>query len=235
MNIRLFSFLFFAVIIGFESCKDKDLPPATPLPAYLNVVNATTDTIKFYINGTRQNNLSDLFVGGSTSYLSVISGTQNYKFSDAVGNFATLFSTTYDLLDSVNYSLFVAGATPDKAFLIADPLLSAYDILLADTTDTLNTQSTIRFVNASPDAGLLHVTVGAGDTVNINNAAFKYTGPYMLFTSGLKEVKVFQAGSSIAKIDTMITFPALARITLFTKGLLNGKGTSAFSVAIFDY
>jgi len=235
MNIRLFALLFFAVIIGFESCKDKDLPPATPLQAYLNVVNATTDTIKFYINGTRQNNVSNLFVGGSTSYLSVISGTQNYKFSDAVGNFATLFTTTYDLLDSVNYSLFVAGATPDKAFLIADPLLSAYNALAADSTDTLGTESVVRFVNASPDAGALNVTVGAGDTVNINNAAFKYAGPYILFTSGLKEVKVFQTGSTTPKIDTMITFLSLQRYTLFTKGLLNGKGTSAFSVSIFDY
>jgi len=235
MNIRFFALLFFAVLTGFMSCKNKDVPPATPLQAYLNVVNVSQDTIKYYINGTRQNNASNLFVGGSTSYLGVISGNQNYKFSKGNGDFGTLFTTTYDLVDSVNYSLFVAGTTPDKSFLVADPLLMAYNILAADTTDTLGTQSTIRFVNASPDAGLLNVTVGAGDTVNVNNAAFKYAGPYMLFTSGLKEVKVYQAGSTIPKIDIMITFQALSRITLFTKGLVNGKGTSAFSVSTFDY
>jgi hypothetical protein len=235
MNTRVFALLFFAAVTGFISCKNKDLPPATPLQAYLNVVNASPDTIKYYINGTRQNNTSNLFVGGSTAYLAVISGKQSYKFSKATGDFTTLFTTTYDLTDSVNYSLFVAGTTPDQSFLVADPLLMAYNILAADTADKSGTQSTIRFVNASPDAGSLNVTVGAGDTVNVNNASFKYTGPYMLFKSGLKEVKVYQAGSSMAKIDTMINFQAVSRITLFTKGLINGKGSSAFSVSTFDY
>jgi plastocyanin len=229
MNVRIFALLFFAVLTGLVSCKDKDLPQATPLQAYLNVVNATPDTIKYYINGTRQNNTSNLFVGGQTGYLYVPSGTQNYKFSDAVGKFPVLFATTYSLADSTYYSLFVAGTTPDKAFVIADPLSLADTILVHGIADT---SAVIRFVNASPDSGPLNVTVGAGDTVNFTNQAFGTHTNFTLFNAGAKEVKVFQTGSGTPKIDTTITFQPGNIYTLFTKGSVTGKGTATFSVTL---
>jgi len=229
MNTRKFAFLFCAVVSVFMSCKNKDLLPATPLITDLNVVNATSDTIKYFINGTRQNDLSSIYVGGQTAYQQVISGTQNYKIADATGSFPVLFSTEYTLTDSAYYSLFVAGATADKAFLSLDPIAAANTTIDADTTGLL---SVIRFVNASPSVGSLNVTVGTGDTVNITNAAFKYVGSYLPFTSGTKEVKVYPAGSTTAVVDTTITFVTHNVYTLFTHGQLNGKGVSAFSVTL---
>jgi len=140
-----------------------------------------------------------------------------------------LFSTEYTLTDSAYYSLFVAGATADKAFLSLDPIAAANTTIDADTTGLL---SVIRFVNASPSVGSLNVTVGTGDTVNITNAAFKYVGSYLPFTSGTKEVKVYPAGSTTAVVDTTITFVTHNVYTLFTHGQLNGKGVSAFSVTL---
>ena len=231
MNKRFLT-LFFAAIACLMSCKNKDIVPATPLTTALNVVNASADTVKYYINGTRQDNTADLFFGGQTGYLSVISGTQNYKFSKATGNFATLFSESFTLDTAQNYSLFVAGTTADKAFLLTDPLAYASTILAADTVDTLVTPSVIRFVNASPDAGDLNVTVGVGDTVNFTNCKFGTQTSFVTFTSGAKEIKVFTNSGATLSIDTTITFQAEQIYTLFTKGMLNGKGTSLFSVTL---
>jgi len=229
MRTRLFTLLFFAVITGFLSCKNKDLPLPVGTTTRLNVTNAGADTLKFFINGTRQNQLSAIFAGGSTGYLTVLSGTQNYRFSKSNEGFPTLFTTTFTLNTSTYYSIFVGGETLDKTFLTVDPIVAA-DTLLA--TDTTLTTSVIRFVNASPDAGPLDVRVGGGDTVHITNASFKYVGNYTLFKAGLKEVKVYQTGSDTAKIDTMITFNTGNIYTLFTKGLLNGKGNAVFSVGL---
>jgi hypothetical protein len=231
MNVRLLVLLFFVVITGMLSCKDKDLPTPPGATTALNVVNATADTIKYYINGTRQNNTSPIFVGGATGYLSVLAGTQNYKFSKSNRGFPVLFTTTFDLDTLTNYSIFVCGETADKTFKTIDPLEQADTLLAHDKTLK---SSVIRFVNCSPDAGPLNVTVGVGDTVNVNSAPFEYVGNYTLFTGGVKHVKVYQGGSSTPKIDTIITFNTTSIYTLFTKGLLNGKGNAQFSVSLIN-
>ena len=229
MKTRLFTLLFFAVITGFMSCKNKDLPPPVSATTKLNVTNAYADTLKFFINGTRQNQASAIFAGGSTGYLKVLSGTQNYRFGKSNEGFPTLFTTTFTLDTATFYSIFVGGETVDQTFLTVDPIVAA-DTLLA--TDTTFTTSVIRFVNASSDAGPLEVRVGGGDTVHVTNAAFKYVGNYKLFKAGLKKVKVYLAGSDTAKIDTTIAFSTGNIYTLFTKGHLNGKGNAKFSIGL---
>jgi len=230
MNARLSVLLFFAVVVGFFSCKDKDLPPPAVLKSTLNVFNATADTIKYYINGTRQNDHSALFVGGSTGYLPVPAGTQNYKFSKSNNGFPTLFTTSYSLDTGRFYSIFVGGETADKAFLVDDPFAAADAIIIPDT---LGTQSAIRFVNASPDVGALDFTVDKGDTVSLKNCAFKYASTFLGVNSGTKEIKVFATGESTPKIDTMITFSPNQVYTLFTRGSFTGKGNAVFGITSF--
>src|ERR1700761_5871081 len=79
------------------SCKDKDLVPPTPARTTVNVSNATNGAIKYFINGTRQNDLSAIYAGGSSGYLTVPGGTQNYQFNNANPNFNELFTTTLTL------------------------------------------------------------------------------------------------------------------------------------------
>jgi len=229
MNARLLIIFSIAVITGFWSCKDKDFPPPVGATTQLNVTNAGSDTIKYFVNGTRINQFSAIFAGGSTGYLSVLSGTQNYRFSKSNEGFPTLFTTTFTLDTATYYSIFVAGETVDKSFLIVDPIVAARALL---STDTTFTTSVIRFVNASPDAGPLEVRVGGGDTVHVTNAAFKSASSYMMFKAGLKEVKVYQSDSTTPKIDTVITFNTGNIYTLFTKGLVNGKGAAEFNVGL---
>ena len=214
------------------SCKNKDLPLPAGATTRLNVFNATADTIKFFINGTRQNNFTPIFIGGATCYLSVLSGQQNYRFSKANNGFATLFNTTFNLDTSNYYSIFVGGETANLAFKIKDPIDSLLTVIAADTTVATNVNAFVRYVNATPGTDKFDVTVGGGDTVNFKGYAFGTWGVFKPFISGTKKVRVYVNGSTTAQIDTAIIFTAGIGYTLFTHGQLAGKEGNAFTVTV---
>jgi hypothetical protein len=214
------------------SCKNKDLPPPVGAKTGLNVINATGDTIKFFINGTRQNNFTPIFIGGATGYLTVLAGEQNYRFSKSNEGFPTLFTTTYNLVDSTYYSIFVGGETANQAFKIKDPIDSLLTAIQADTTTATNVNAFVRYVNATPGTDKFDVTVGGGDTVNLKGYAFGTWSIFKPFISGLKHVKVYLNSSGALQLDTSITFNAGIGYTLFTHGQLTGKGGNTFGVGV---
>src|ERR1700744_4124287 len=232
MRTGLFTLLFFAVITGFLSCKNKDLPLPVGATTGLNVINATGDTIKFFINGTRQDNFAPIYIGGATGYIPVLSGEQNYRFSKANEGFPTLFNTTFNLAAPDFYSIFVGGETANLAFKIKDPIDSLLAVIQADTLPTTNVNAFVRYVNATPGTDKFEVTVGGGDTVNLKDYAFGTWSTFKPFTSGTKKVRVYVNGSDTAKIDTPITFAAGIGYTLFTHGPVNGKGGNTFAVGV---
>jgi hypothetical protein len=219
MNIKCL-FLLLITLIGLSSCKNNDNVFKTVTYTDLTIVNASPDTLNFYLNGTRQNNSSSLYpIGNVTHDQSIPSGPQNYQFKKA-GNSAVLFSVPLNLTANTFYSLYLTGESADRAFYHADTLYR----------DTLPNMATIRFVHAASDAGNLDVYVG--DTVNFKNRSFKTTSVFLPIASGPQEVKVFQTGATIPKVDTLITLQANTIYTLFSKGLVNGKGSSAFGVGV---
>jgi len=221
MKNTAYLILFFIVlIIGIASCKNNDEVFVTYGPAHINVVNAGTDTLNFYLNGTRQNNASSIYPGGQSLYLPVPDGQQNYEVKK-IGTANFLFSVPLTTADSSNTSLYVYGETANQTFITHDTLV--YYKLHLDTTQ-------IRFVNVSPDAGNLTVTVG--DTVHFASQAFKASTIFAPTGGGKKEVKIFQAGAATPLKDTSIVFQPGGVYTLFSKGLLNGKGNAAFGVGV---
>ena len=222
---------FIGIFAFLSSCKDKDYPQATPdTNTNLNVINATADTLNYYINGMRQNNASSLYPGGSTYYLNPITGAQNYSFKKN-GSAVVLFNTTYtlDTGKNVNYSIFIGGESNAKTFLTVDNLNQANQVVAADAS---NTTGALRFVHAAPGMGALNVVVNKGDTINLTNCSFKYVSPFMLVKDTVNEVKVYQTGSSTPIVDTTFTFQSDVIYTLFAKGMVNGSGNSAFSVVL---
>jgi len=211
--------IFFAAVLAAESCKNNDEVFKTVLKANLNVVNASPDVLNFYLNGTRQNNSSSLYPGSQSFYLSVPEGADNFQFKNA-GTFNVLFSVPLTLKDSLNYSLYVTGASAGNSFATIDSLF----------VDTAQNTTQIKFVNASPDAGNLNVFVG--DTVNFLSRAFKTTTVFLATGSGIKEVKISQTGSPTPLIDTPITFQPGRIYSLVSRGLLKGTGNAKFSVGI---
>jgi hypothetical protein len=219
MNIKL-SFLLMAILaFGLASCKKTgDASPAAVQNTNLNVTNASTDTLNYYLNGTRVNNASYIYPLGSSGYLGVAVGQQNYQFK-SLRSPVVLMSLALALDSGKTYSLYVAGRSADLTF-------STIDTLVADTGNL----ATIRFVNASPDAGNLDVMVG--DTVNFKSRAFKTSTVFLPVIPGDKRIRIYQSGSSTPKIDETRTLIAGRVYTLFTKGSLKGTGTAALSTGI---
>jgi hypothetical protein len=222
MNTKIPIFLFAVFVIGLASCKKGtgDLVP-TVLTSSLDVINAGADTVNFYENGTRLNNTSNLYPLGTLGYLSVTAGAQNYQVKKA-GNPNTLITIPLTLSAANGYTLFIAGETADKTFMLKDQL----------GTDTTK-GAWIRFVNASPIDGTVDVTIGA--KFSYKNIAFKSATPYTKVSGGLNLLTIYQSGSS-----TPLTTPGNLNLTvggiytLYTKGVLNGTGNSAIGARIIQ-
>lgn len=220
MNTRLSVLFFCFVLLGLFSCKNNDEVFKPVVYTSLNVVNATVDTLNFYLNGTRQNNTSSLYPTGQSFYLTVPSGMQDFEFKKARTS-NVLFGVPLNLKGSTYNSLYVYGEGAGQTFDTNDVLL--IDTLHVDTTK-------VKFVNVSPDAGNLDMTVGS--SVRFKSLPLKSSTQYAELPGGLTEVKVFQTGSTIPLKDTSIQFQPGGIYTLFSKGLLNGKGNAAFGIGV---
>ena len=203
--------------VGFTSCKeDGDLAPMFK-PALLNTINTISNPVNVYQNGTRLNNLGTIGTGGQSGYFSVASGTQQYQLKKAGPDSPEYLINDYSLtLDvSKRYSLFVAGETPDKLFMVNDNQLNS------------STQASIRFVNTLPGTDNLDVTIGG---LSYSNTAFKSASVYSYINSGATSLKIYRAGTTTPVIDQTITLTAGTPYTVFTIGTLTGTGQNKFSV-----
>jgi hypothetical protein len=217
MNIR-YSILFLTLMTGgLLSCKNNDSVIRPALQTGLNVINATADTLNFYVNGTRQNGVSPLYPSGNTGLFLIPSGLQNYQFKKA-GNPNVLLSTPTNFTYNTLNSIYITGESADKVFTTRD---------VPPVIDTFKFTTAVRFVNAAPDAGNLDLFI---DSLKIPGAAYKSFSPFLLMGSGQKRIRVYLSGATIAKLDTTMAFQSNTDYTLFTKGLLNGKGNAAFNV-----
>lgn len=218
MNMKLPILLFVLLAFAYTSCKKTDDAPANRQTTNLNVINATTDTLNFYGNGSRINTLSSLYPLGSTGYIGVATGNQDYQFKSPRSP-VVLLSLPLKLDSGKVYSLYVAGRAASQTF-------STIDTLLADTLG----RAKIRFVNASPDAGNLDVMIG--DTVKFTSRAFKTSTVFLPVNAGAKRVRIFQSGSAVAKIDEMRTLTGGRVYSLFIRGGVTGTGGAALGTGL---
>lgn len=211
IQFKILALLVF-VGIGLLSCKkDGDIVVVLP-QAGLNTVNANNYAINVYQNGTRLNNLGSIGTGGKSGYFSVTAGTLQYQIKKASpDNPDYLISDLALQLDSAKtYSLFVAGDTSDKLFMLKDSVPSVP-----------GTMAAIRFVNTLPGTTNLDVTIG---TASYPNMAFKSFTEFSGVNSGATSLKVYQSGTATPIIDQTITLTAGTIYTIFTTGTLSGTG-----------
>jgi hypothetical protein len=233
MNYRLSILFFVLVVCSFAACKKQNyaVPNPPSFPPALDVVNATADTLDYFINGTRQNNYSDIYPNGATDYLNVLFGTQSYSFKKA-GSQITLFKQSYTLDTASNgyffYSLFVCGESSANTFLTPDNLSQAAGV------DTLANTAAVRFVNASPNAGNLDVVVSIGTSLSITNCAFKSVSSFKGLRDTVNDIKVYASGTTQLLKDTSVTFYSGQAYTLFSKGTPGGKGGAAFGLVVIS-
>jgi hypothetical protein len=228
MNIRFLVLLMIAVVTGFTACKKTyDDAPKVTTQTSLDVVNAYTDTVNFYLNGTRLNNNSNLYPGISSGYyvLNIPAGEQNYQikkmFNPASSTVQPLFSIPQPVDPYYYHSLFIAGPTVADAFFTQDAL--AGDTTVNDST------CYVRFVNASPDAGSLDFTVG--DTVKFTSQAFKTASGYVTVgVNGKKAISVYHTGQSTPILSGVYNIGPGNIYTFYAKGSISGTGATAFGI-----
>jgi hypothetical protein len=219
--MKLPVFILLLLVIGMASCKKEvDDAPVNPATTNLNVVNATADTLNFYVNGSRINVNSSLYPLGYSGYTGVAVGEYNFQFKKA-GKPAILFELPAVLESAVTYSAFVGGLSAEESF-------SIIDTLKADTSG----RAMVRFVNSSPGTGNLDVYVGAGDTVNFKARAFKTATVFVPVTPGNKSVRLQQSGSAAVLATVTRTFLAGRIYTIFSKGTVAGVGDNAIGTGL---
>jgi hypothetical protein len=225
MNNKVLVFFVFIAAWGLSSCKDKDTPPPASSYAAVIVVNATADTLNYYINGTRQNITSFIYPDGATVYANALAGTQNYQFKKA-SRPQVLFSKSFTLDSGQYYSIFLGGVSADNTFIISDALGNA-STLINDTT------AVIRFVNVAPNSGTLSLVVNAGDTINYKDAAYKTASPFMAIRAGIPQIiKIYQNGSSTPTVDTTFIVQASTAYTIYTTAVPGSTVNTVFNTAL---
>ncbi|MDB5109508.1 MAG: hypothetical protein JWR67_622 [Mucilaginibacter sp.] len=220
VNIKVFILLVF-VAIGLYACKNNGEIIPVVKTTLLNVVNADINPLNFYQNGTRLNNISSINPGSESDYMSVPNGTTIYQFKIAGSRTPDYIINNYSLkLDSSAHSLFAAGETADKLFLIKDvPLKDSSSVAM------------IRFVNASP--ATTNLTVSIGSSLTYSNQAFQSASNFTYIAPGTYTVNIYQAGSVTPLLSPQtITLIANTKYTLFTRGIINGTGQNALSASV---
>jgi len=226
MNIKPLLLVICAAFFCFEACKkNNDAPTINTSIDSLNFINAYSIPFNIYLNGSRLNSNSNLSIGGSSGYYTVPSGKQTYQvkkvFDASTAVVQTLFSYTPDLTAHHYYSLFVAGASDSSAFVIQD------NLPLGDTTSGV---CQVRFVNASPDAGNVDLSIGG---ITYPNQAFKTGSAFgHVDTATLSPIILIKSGTT----DTLINghYPLLQGYiyTFYAKGSLTGTGNSALGIGV---
>jgi ribosomal protein L27 len=217
MKVSLFLLFVMVVAGGLSSCsKASDDIFITPLTTTISVINAGPDTLNIYQRGTRLNSGSNLLPGGQYTSLQVATGTNNYQFKKA-GRAEVLIDVPFTIDTPATYTMFVGGQTAAQVFLLRDTLPKK------DTTY-------IRFVNASPLDNTLDLTIGSNS--NHKKIGFKSATKFIPVLSGQVPYFITKTGETTQIAKGTLTLTKNYTYTLFTKGVLDGKGTSLFGARI---
>ncbi|SDD60703.1 protein of unknown function [Mucilaginibacter pineti] len=221
MNISIRVLFFVALSVAvISSCKKNDDKPVDQLTTSVNFVNASNNTINFYLNGTRITNSSSYFPGGTLGYTQVTAGTQNYQVKIA-GSTVPLFTKAFPFDTAKVYSLYVAGQTADDTFFTTDTLV-------ADTADFAK----LRFVNASPSAGKLMLAfagTGVADVVMFDTVSYKRTTKFIRVKSGDVPIVIYRQGFPGQPLRDTITLAANGIYTIFGYGTVTLIGNQGLA------
>lgn len=230
---KYYSFIWSALPIGLciiamsvGSCKRSgdDVPP-TDTTSYLNVINVVTDirAVDFYLNGTRQNNNSAIYLYNSSGYLTVPKGEQQYQLKSDTDRTLLADIRLNPAAANAYYTLVVTGQQSKN---------NLATIFLNDNfvTNTVATNAQVRFVQASPGTAAYDVFVG--DSVSFKNQAFKSSTGFQSVGAGKKTVKVVLAGASTPMLLGTVTLQAGSYYTLLTEGVPGSTGNNAFGVSV---
>jgi hypothetical protein len=205
------------IAIGLSSCKENGEIVPVVQPTFLNFINADTAALNIYQNGTRINNISAISPGSRSGYLPIPSGAKIYQFKKAGA--ADYLINNYPLtLDySTNYTLYAAGETADKLFVLKDVFLAG-----------VQNMAEIRFINASPATTNFDVYIG---NLSFKNQSFKSATSFNNIAVGATVITIYPSGSTTPVFSKSFTLVVGATYNLFIKGI-PGNVQNPFSATL---
>lgn len=176
-----------SVVVGMSACvKNHDTTPAKPL-AGLAFVDASADgtPLDFYLSG-QQVNLNPLTPGNYFTYFNVYAGKVPATFYQT-GTTTSVAKDTITLLANHGYTLFLANVVAHPDF-----------ILTADSlTKPASGAISVRFVNASPDAGAVDVIVKGASNSIVSSPNYKSVSGFVSATVSISDsLQVRKSGTS---------------------------------------
>lgn len=176
-----------AVAIALSSCsKSHNNTPAKPV-AGLAFIDACPDApaLDFYLGG-QQVNLSPISAGNYFNYFNAYAGNIPVAFYQT-GTSTPVAKDTIAIPANHNYTLFLANVQAHADFILTKDSL----------TKPVSGSNSVRFVNASPDAGAVDLIVKGASTSIIQNATYKSVSGFLPVTLTVTDsLQVRQSGTS---------------------------------------
>jgi hypothetical protein len=172
--------------VFLSSCLKTNNNNYYPPEALVTFIQASPDEpqLDFYLNNNKIN-LNAINYGDHFDYFRAYAGSRTANFY-STGSMNKIFSSTIQLNQNTNYSLFLANkATQPEVVLLTDTI-----------TQPASGNASIRFVNLSPDAPTVDLAVQGG-SVLVSNKSYKGYSPFIPLQANKNYVfEVRQAGSN---------------------------------------
>ncbi|MFM6976168.1 MAG: DUF4397 domain-containing protein [Sphingobacteriaceae bacterium] len=221
----LFALLGLVSLVFFACDKNESRINIRNGSANIMAVNASPDAkpTDFYIEKTKIN-AEPLTYNNHTNYVMVESGTKKTEFKSSTDN-TVLASSTLNLVDKANYTIFFAGnvATPE-VILVAD-----------DLSAPGAGKAKVRFVNLSPDETKLDVRVIGGDKIAIGRDYKSVTDFTEVDPGVLKYELLNNQDASVVLTMPEFSVDAGKIYTIWIKGTKNGTNDAALGANILEH
>jgi len=202
---------FSALVLVLASCLDDDdsQNPATPV-AFVSIYHASPNAPELdVIVDDRQ--VNRLEFTDYTGYLNFYTGERNFKINPFNAS-NSLVDTTITFADGAFYSVFIVNNVPNVE------ALAVRDSASAPSED----KTKIRFINLSPDAGALEVTLNDGDSSLFEAREFKQPSNFVEVDAASSSFVLSPAGSSdeLVKVSDIELRPGRF-YTIIARGFTN--------------
>jgi hypothetical protein len=223
-NLRTPPFIFSTILLCMLCLNSCTKDVATTATAYLSMVNTspTLGTYHFYFDGTKLNTAAMPF-GGTIAYANYTAGDHTAKFTTESAS-ESLLTKTISLDGDGVYSLYLIER-PEKL----DALLVRDVMTVASTT-----QAFIRFINLSPDAPALDLTVSGGTDKIVSGKSYKAASDFQAINPNTYSFDIKDSNMGAIKTTlSEVTITAGKYYTIISRGVLNvGETDQPFSAQL---
>lgn len=209
--LYFFAFLFLAILLAACQKPDEEEPE---LQSAVNVVNGTINMPQFgfFINGGKIQG-DPLKYTDESGYFITFPGNRAFDVQ-AEGITDYILRTNFTFKQNTYHSIFIVGeSTAISAFFTDD-----------DLSNPPSGKAKIRFVNLSPDAGGLVLTLKNGTSL-FSEQAFKSASPFINLDPGVYDLQV-KTPTGTVLVEKNVTVASGAIYTAWVKGLRSGASNS---------